>query len=75
MTQTTEYWLKPIDEYDDSIDIIFCDSEKDARLQREGLGDDYPDAQRWMLEKVVRRYASDGDLKDEHITELKRNWL
>lgn len=75
MKQVTEYWLKPVDEYGDTIDIVFSESLRDAKVQRQVFGSEFPDAHHWELEKVVRRYASDGALKSEQVTELKEDWL
>ena len=75
MKQVTEYWLNAIDEYDDTIDIMFSDSLRDAKVQHQVFSSEFPDAHHWELEKVVRWYADDGALKREQVTELKEDWL
>jgi hypothetical protein len=37
----------------------------------EGLKRQFPEAADFVFEKSVRKYASDGNLKDEKITKLK----
>lgn len=69
MKQVTEWWVTPLDEYGDSIEVYYCDSKREAKAEREQRGEDHSDVAEWMLEKVVRRYRSDGDLAAENVTE------
>jgi hypothetical protein len=68
MRQITEWWVTPLDEYGDSIEVYYCDSKREAKAEREQREYDHPDAAGWLLEKVVRRYREDGDLRSEKVT-------
>ncbi len=69
MKQVTEWWVMPLDEYGDSIEVYYCDSKREAKAERVKREESHPDAAEWMLEKVVRRYESDGDIRSELVTE------
>ena len=69
MKQITEWWAAPLDRYGDPLEVYYCDSRTEAILTRGRFEADHVEAEEWRLEKVVRRYESDGNLVDEHVTE------
>lgn len=71
MKQVTEYWVSPLDEYGDSLEVYYCSNRKEAVSEKELRAEDHPDAVEWRLEKVVRNYYPDGEIKSETIKELK----
>lgn len=73
MKQSTEYWVRTIDENEDTIDIYFYNKQKEARQDKESLlAGDQPEAVDIILSKVTRWYESDGELKDE--VEVMLEW-
>lgn len=69
--QITEWLVAPLDEYGDSIEVYYCGSRAEAIAEREARTPDHPDAVAWRLERVVREYHADGELKDEKATEVE----
>lgn len=64
MRQFTEYWLRPLDEHGDAVDILFHDHYTEVLMtlrEMESDGGMFP----YEVERVMRWYADDGDLKDE----------
>lgn len=75
MNQITEYWLSPMDGYDDSIEVYYHQTEREALRDMEYRKDLHPNAAYWRLEKVVRVYRDDGEMASEIITEIpKEQW-
>lgn len=71
-TQITEYWISPLDEHGDVQDQFYYDTRKEALDALPSLQSDiYPDITQWQIEKVVSKYASDGDLINRTYTELE----
>ena len=62
-TKITEYWVRPLDEHGDSRDVIFCQTIKEAVSEINKLN-----GAPFELEKCVRTYYRDGELKDEALT-------
>jgi len=71
MKQVTEYWVSPLDQYGDSIDVYYCDTRQEAAAERANRADDHPSAKCWALEKVIRRYYDDGELASETVVDLE----
>ncbi len=69
-TQTTEYRVSPLDEYEDIIDVEFFKSKQEALKAKPMLLKEYPQAVGWLFEKNVRKYASDGELLDDTYIDL-----
>lgn len=70
MKRTTEYWLRPLDEYGDAEDILFFDHFTEALMALREMKverGDFP----YDIERVVRLYADDGELKDEQYTLIR----
>lgn len=65
--QVTEWWLSPLDRYGDALEVYYLDSRAEAVAEHASRLGDHPDAEAWRLERVVRRYRSDGDLADEAV--------
>ena len=63
MKHITEYWIRPLDEHGDSIDIIFCGTLREARNEAKSF-------ENYEIEKCVRRYADDGKLISEQLSEV-----
>lgn len=66
MPQVTEYRINPIDKYGDIIDPQFFDRLNQAReALPEILSQFENQCVEWEIEKQVRKFASDGELRDE----------